>query len=264
MEYIKRFEDFNKINEAKRNYSTSLFKKDMKKLGWDFFETSKGQKFEKEITDVNGKQHRIQVFVHIHNNEGGNCVDPHSIQHVINNGLVKEYYLTGNTEFLDIAPWDKWGENRPSQEQLDNPTNFKEEVEEEEPKGVNPIEWANNRYKHVELQPIVNYSPLLYGTDMQLMIKKERKKTRYNICRNTEDKRPLSKMWFDGVWQDDTNKKKLRYGLGLARILKTKKEQQNGKYMFAIYPVNKNGVVVDDDFILENYEIVNFNKDINE
>lgn len=234
------------LNEANCNYEKALFFKDMERLGFVRDRSKNGVSFEKVIIDKDGKKHTLTQSTHIHNNGNGRYVNQYALRDVIALA-VQEYRLTGDSSSLDKIPWDAWKEKRPTQEELDNPTNFREKdnTEEEEARREREerdIYFANNLFNKVELEPIENR---WYGFDKGLQLMTKTKKNakgqpvkRYNICRSKTDKRPLNKDWYDDVWENP-NDPKLPLGVGFAKENKLKRK----KHMYDINPLRKDGTV---------------------
>lgn len=261
------FDDF-VLNEANNTYEVSSFLKDMKKLGFVEYKTKNGIGFKKEIIDKEGKKHTLTQSTHFHNNGGGRYVNQYALRDVIAR-IVQEYRLTGDMSSLDKIPWSAWGEKRPTQKELDNPTNFieKDNTEEEEARKESEerdIYNARVRFNKVELVPIENK---WYGFDkgLQLMImtKKNAKGQlikRYNVCRSETDRRPLNKDWYDDVWENPNNPK-LPLGVGLAKENKLKRKE----HIYDINPLRKDGTVdlsitIEEEINYENLLDLNINE----
>lgn len=246
MEKILLFDDYMGLNEAKRNYPKSEFIKDVAKLGWNFKRKTKGQQFWKEIIKKDGTKGTIHLSTHIHNNERGNCIDPHTIQFMVY-CLKKEYSDTGNMEFIDKAPWARWDEQKPTKQELDNPLNYKEPPKYDEEAEKENIAWANNRWSKVDFTSLANY---IYGADSETLIikKNERGVTKYNTCSSIKDRRPLNYMWYDEIYMSEKSSK-IPTGFGFAVYPKTKKEMAQRTYR--VYPVSKEGVTDPDWFFDE-------------
>lgn len=238
------FDDF-VLNEANNTYDKASFFKDMEMLGFTRSNTKNGVMFKKEIITKDGKKHTLTQSTHIHNN-GGRYVNQDAIRDVISL-MTQEYYLTGDMTSLDNIPWEAWHENKPTKEELDNPTNFKEkdnteEEEERRKREERDIYFANNLFNKVKLEPVENR---WYGFDpgLQLMIKTKKNAKgqpvlRYNICKSETDKRPLNKEWYDDVWENKDDPK-LPLGVGLAKENKLKRKD----HMYDIHPLRKDGTV---------------------
>lgn len=236
MDRILLFDEYTELNEAKRNYPKNEFIKDVAKLGWNFKQKTKGQQFWKDIVKKDGTNGTIVLHTHIHNNERGNCIDPHTIQFMVY-CLKKEYSDTGNMEFIENAPWKRWGEKMPTKQELDNPLNFQSPPEFDEESEKENIAWANNRWNKVDFMSLSNY---IYGADKDTLVikKNERGVVKYNTCAGINDRRPLNYMWFDEIYTSEKSSK-IPTGFGFAVYPKTKKEME--KRLFRVYPVDKTG-----------------------
>lgn len=261
------FDDF-VLNEANNTYRVDFFRKDMKNLGFVEYRTKNGIGFEKEIIDKEGKKHTLKQTTHPHNNGNGRYVNQYALRDVIAR-IVQEYRLTGDMSSLDKIPWSAWGEKRPTQKELDNPTNFieKDNTEEENARKESEerdIEFANNLFKKVKLEPIENK---WYGFNkgLQLMIKTKKNAKgqlikRYNVCRSETDRRPLNKDWYDDIWENPNNPK-LPLGVGLAKENKLKRKE----HIYNINPLRKDGTVdinitIEEEINYENLLNLNINE----
>jgi len=225
---ILNFDEFISLNEAKRNYPTSDFIRDMKKLGWTYIDDrGKGHQFNKIITKKDGSDMTLIITSHFHEKE----IDPKNIEFA-KKMLLTEFIETGDDTFIKKAPWDRWETKKPNLNNLEN------EIDEKE---IKDIIWANNRYNKVELEPLKNY---IYNAEdgVCLMKRTERGKVRYNTCRDENDRRPLSKEWYEffEVDNNETNKNRIPTGRYFAELLKQRKETD--PYL-GIYPILPDGTI---------------------
>jgi len=243
MENILKFEDFIAINEAKRNYPVTDFIRDMKKLGWTYIDDrGKGHQFNKMITKSDGSPMTLIITSHFHEKD----IDPKNIEFA-KKMLLLEYLETGDDTFIKKAPWDRWEIKRP------NLNNIAQEIDQDE---LDKINWANNRYNKVELEPLKNY---IYNAEdgVCLMKRTERGKVRYNTCRDENDRRPLSKEWHEFFEVGDVTSK-IPTGRYFAELLKQKKPTDPS---FGIYPIQPDGTI---GYYFEESRNFRYTKQINE